>query len=78
MLLQAPLPTKNILFFCVLQEEHDTVKLNYADSLLPTCLLQNLRQLWASGTLCDVVLVAEGREIAAHRVVLAAASSYFR
>ncbi|XP_034249410.1 kelch-like protein 5 [Thrips palmi] len=59
-------------------EDSETTNLNYADSLLPTCLLQSLCQLWRSATFCDVVLVAEGREIAAHKVVLAAASSYFR
>ncbi|KAK3923947.1 Kelch-like protein diablo [Frankliniella fusca] len=52
--------------------------LHYADSLLPTCIHQNLCHLWRSATLCDVVLTAEGKQIAAHRIVLAAASPYFR
>lgn len=52
--------------------------LHYADDLLPTCILQNLSNLWKSGTLCDVLLAAEGRNIAAHKIVLAAASPYFR
>ncbi|KAJ1529501.1 hypothetical protein ONE63_006274 [Megalurothrips usitatus] len=54
------------------------VSLNYADSLLHTCIFQNLCHLWRSSTLCDVVLTAEGSQIAAHKVVLAAASPYFR
>lgn len=39
---------------------------------------RNLASLWRSQQLCDVCLVAaDGRSVQAHRVVLAAASSYF-
>lgn len=38
-------------------------------------LAHGIRQLFSRGTLCDVTLVAGNREFAAHRVVLASASS---
>ena len=37
-----------------------------------------LAQLWHDGALCDIQLLVEGREFAAHRVVLAASSPYMK
>ena len=39
---------------------------------------ENLAAFRANGLLCDIVLSVEGREIPAHRVILAAGSPYFR
>jgi len=33
--------------------------------------------LWQQGVMCDVILVVEGREFPAHRIVLASSSLYF-
>ena len=43
-----------------------------------TSAFKALEKLYRSQQLCDVVLSTEGREVAAHRVVLAAASPYFQ
>lgn len=42
-------------------------------------LAQNLHRHWESEQLCDVTFIAgcDGRRVAAHRIVLAAASPYF-
>ncbi|CAH1262445.1 KLHL11 [Branchiostoma lanceolatum] len=43
----------------------------------PGNILQNLKGLRDTGTLCDIVLVVGNREIFAHRAVMAAGSQYF-
>ncbi len=46
---------------------------------VPACdLLGGLSDLWKEGILCDITLQTEGRNLMAHRAVLAAASLYFR
>ncbi len=41
-------------------------------------MLSGIASLQREGVLCDITLQAEGQELSAHRVVLAAASPYFR
>lgn len=39
---------------------------------------QNMEELRSEGKLCDITLVVDGKEIRAHKLVLAASSQYFR
>ena len=41
-------------------------------------LLEGVSQLFDSSELLDVTVTAEGKKIRAHRVILSAASTYFR
>ncbi|PSN37426.1 hypothetical protein C0J52_19033 [Blattella germanica] len=50
----------------------------FQDGLYATCLLQNLFELQQSECLCDVTINVNGRNIKAHKAVLASASPYFR
>ncbi|XP_071451527.1 kelch-like protein diablo [Hetaerina americana] len=49
----------------------------FRDEFFPQLLLESLREMRNSGALCDVILICDG-EIPAHRLVLSAASPYFR
>ena len=40
--------------------------------------MQGVAGLWTEGNLCDITLVADGKSIAAHRIILASVSPYFR
>ncbi len=40
--------------------------------------MQGVTGLWTEGNLCDITLVADGKSIAAHRIILAAVSPFFR
>ena len=50
----------------------------YASSAHYGTVMSGLHDLRQSGILFDVVLLAEGRPIKAHRILLAAACDYFR
>lgn len=41
-------------------------------------LVKSISQLWERGTLWDVTLTAEGKQLKAHRLILSAASDYFQ
>ena len=41
-------------------------------------LLSGLNDLRKTGTFCDIIVQVGGREFAAHKTVLAAASNYFK
>lgn len=50
----------------------------FHDGLHATCLLQTLVELQKTDSLCDITIVVNEDEIRAHKLVLAAASPYFR
>lgn len=53
-------------------------QVTFDDSGLSAVLQSGLENLRLERSLTDVVLSVDGREFSCHRVVLAAASSYFR
>jgi len=50
---------------------------SYQNAYHQTTLMDNFNEFYQTQTLCDITLVAEGREIRAHKTVLAACSPYF-
>lgn len=56
----------------------DTSELHWEDGGLPSDLQKGMESLREGRELTDVVLSVEGHDFPCHRVVLAAASQYFR
>lgn len=72
--------TSNIIKLCnTLNMAVEAVEdLFFEDTLFPKNVVQGFLCLQESKILCDVVLVVEDKKISAHKVILAAASMYFR
>ncbi|XP_065191504.1 kelch-like protein 5 [Sycon ciliatum] len=49
----------------------------YMEPRHATNLLTKIERLWTDNSLCDVILVVDGRRIPAHRIVLCSTSEYF-
>lgn len=56
----------------------DLSELYWEDGGLPADLQKGMKTLWDRQDLTDVVLCVQGHDFPCHRVVLAAASHYFR
>ena len=50
---------------------------SYRNAYHQNTLIENFNEFYETQTLCDITLVAEGREIHAHKTVIAACSPYF-
>ena len=59
-----------------LKEKADDI-FSYQNAYHQNTLMENLNELYEAQTLCDITLVAEGREIQAHKTIIAACSPYF-
>ncbi|XP_072560523.1 kelch-like protein 6 isoform X3 [Paramormyrops kingsleyae] len=72
-----PVGATSLLETSELEEGHES-RAQFDDSGLSTQLQSGLESLRVEQSLTDVILHVEGREFPCHRVVLAAASHYFR
>lgn len=52
--------------------------MKFEDKFYPSILQHSLQDFRTNGLFCDVKLVVDGQEFQAHKLILSAASPYFR